>query len=103
MNKSQNNYLNYKIELYKNLEKDGSYKYGSQCKFAHGEEELRNKADYLNQFYLSMPIMMPMMVPQEINMNQMEKFMGNGQLHQLMMVNDMNLNMEQGKGKEFQQ
>ena len=101
MNNPQNNYLNYKIVKCKNWDKDGTCKYGNQCTFAHGEEELRNKADNLYQFNPSMPIMMPMMVPQGMDMNQMQQLMANGQLSQLMMVNNMNPNLEHGQGNEF--
>ena len=43
-NKSQNNYLNYKIVKCKNWEKDHTCKYGAHCTFAHGDADLRNKA-----------------------------------------------------------
>ena len=62
--KNQNNMLNYKIVKCKNWEKDKSCKYGAHCTFAHGDEEIRNKADNLYQMQPMMfqPFMMnPMM------------------------------------------
>ena len=45
----QNNPLNYKIVKCKNWEKDGTCKYGTHCTFAHGDSEIRQKADNLYQ------------------------------------------------------
>ena len=39
------NPLNFKIVKCKNFEKDGTCKYGSHCTFAHGDNDLRSKAD----------------------------------------------------------
>ena len=90
LNKSQNSLLNYKIVKCKNWEKDGTCKYGAHCTFAHGDEELRNKADNLYQFNPSMQFMMPMMIPSAgMDMNQMQQLMANGQL---MMGMGMNMN-----------
>jgi len=47
--KNQNNMMNYKIVKCKNFEKDGTCKYGDHCTFAHGEKEIRNKAQNLYQ------------------------------------------------------
>ena len=63
LNKSQNSLLNYKIVKCKNWDKDGTCKYGAHCTFAHGDEELRNKADNLYQFNPSLQFMIPMMIP----------------------------------------
>ena len=102
MNKTQNNALNYKIVKCKNWEKDKTCKYGAHCTFAHGDEEVRNKADNLYQFGSSiptMPFMVPMMMPPTMDMNQMQQLMANGQL---MMMNNMNPNMGQDQGNEPQ-
>ena len=64
MDNKQKNILNYKIVKCKNWEKDKSCKYGAHCTFAHGDEEIRNKADNLYQMQPMMfqPFMMnPMM------------------------------------------
>ena len=100
MNKTQNNALNYKIVKCKNWEKDKTCKYGDHCTFAHGDEEIRNKADNLYQFGSSMPTM-PFMIPicPPMDMNQMQQLMANGQL---MMMNNMNPNMGQDQGNELQ-
>ena len=90
-NKPQNSLLNYKIVKCKNWDKDGTCKYGAHCTFAHGDEELRNKADNLYQFNPSMQFMMPMMIPSPgMDMNQMQQLMANGQL---MMGMGMGMNM----------
>ena len=81
-NKSQTNYLNYKIVKCKNWEKDRTCKYGAHCTFAHGDEDLRNKADNLyqmnnnfNNFQMMVPLVMPGM-----DMNQMQQLMLSNQL-----------------------
>ena len=65
MNNKQKNSLNYKIVKCKNWEKDKSCKYGAHCTFAHGDEEIRNKADNLFQMQPMMihPFMMNPMMP----------------------------------------
>ena len=89
-NKSQSNFLNYKIVKCKNWEKDRTCKYGAHCTFAHGDEDLRNKADNLYQMNTNIQMMVPMMIPQGMDMRQMEQIMlGN----QLMMGMGMNPNM----------
>ena len=89
-NKSQTNFLNYKIVKCKNWEKDRTCKYGAHCTFAHGDEDLRNKADNLYQMNTNFQMMVPMMVPPGMDMNQMQQIMlGN----QLMMGMGMNPNM----------
>ena len=89
-NKSQSNFLNYKIVKCKNWEKDRTCKYGVHCTFAHGDEDLRNKADNLYQMNTNIQMMVPMMIPQGMDMRQMEQIMlGN----QLMMGMGMNPNM----------
>jgi hypothetical protein len=78
-NKSQTNYLNYKIVKCKNWEKDRTCKYGAHCTFAHGDEDLRNKADNLYQMNNNFPMMVPMMMP-GMDMNQMQQLMLSNQL-----------------------
>ena len=81
MNKIQNNVINYKIVKCKNWEKDQTCKYGAHCSFAHGDAELRNKADNLYQMNPGFPVMMPIMMnPQGIDINQMQQIMMNNQL-----------------------
>ena len=92
--KNQNNMLNYKIVKCKNWEKDKSCKYGAHCTYAHGEEELRNKADNLYQMNPGFPLMMPFIAnPQNIDMSQMQQFMPN---NQFMMPMPMNISNENG-------
>ena len=74
----QKNPLNYKIAKCKNWEKDGTCKYGMHCTFAHGDSELRNKANNLYQMQPMQPNMQmmynPMMMgmdPMAMNMNMM--------------------------------
>ena len=90
-NKSQNTILNYKIVKCKNWEKDHSCKYGSHCTFAHGDEDLRNKADNLYQFNPAFPFMM-MQPSMGMDMAQMQQAMVN---NPLMMQMNMNQNNEQ--------
>ncbi len=100
LNKSQNSLLNYKIVKCKNWDKDGTCKYGAHCTFAHGDEELRNKADNLYQFNPSLQFMMPMMIPSPgMDMNQMQQLMANGQL---MMGMGMNMNPNMGQEQSNQ-
>jgi len=89
LNKTPSNLINFKIVKCKNWEKDKTCKYGQHCTFAHGEEELRNKADNLYQFNPTMPLMMPMMMPIQ-DMSQMQQLMANGQLMMGMNMNNMN-------------
>ncbi len=94
-NKSQNSLLNYKIVKCKNWEKDRTCKYGAHCTFAHGDSELRNKADNLYQMNLSFPVMMPMMIPpQGMDYNQMQQLMMSNQLMMGMGINP-NIPIEQ--------
>ena len=96
INKSQNSLLNYKIVKCKNWDKDGTCKYGAHCTFAHGDDELRNKADNLYQFNPSMQFMMPMMIPTpNMDVNQMQQLMANGQFFMGMNMNNMNPNIAQ--------
>ena len=90
-NKSQTNFLNYKIVKCKNWEKDRTCKYGVHCTFAHGDEDLRNKADNLYQMNINYQMMVPMMPGMPgIDMNQMPQYLiGN----QLMMGMGINPNM----------
>ena len=76
-NKSQNNFLNYKIVKCKNWEKDGTCKYGGHCTFAHGSKDLRNRSDNL----IKMQPGTGMMV-QPFMMN-MQNVMKMGQMNQL--------------------
>ena len=101
LNKSQNSLLNYKIVKCKNWDKDGTCKYGVHCTFAHGDEELRNKADNLYQFNPSIQFMMPMVLPPPgMDINQMQQLMPNGQLMMGMNMNNMNPNMMQEQGND---
>ena len=96
INKSQNSLLNYKIVKCKNWDKDGTCKYGAHCTFAHGDYELRNKADNIYQFNPSMQFMMPMMIPSpSMDINQMQQLMANGQILVPMNMNNMNQNIPQ--------
>ena len=79
-NKSQHNYLNYKIVKCKNWEKDHTCKYGAHCTFAHGDADLRNKADNLHQMNNSFPMMMPLAIPPGMSMSQMQQVMLSNQL-----------------------
>ena len=79
-NKSPNNFLNYKIVKCKNWEKDRTCKYGAHCTFAHGDNDLRKKTDNLYQMNPTMSMMMPMMVPPGMDMNQMQQIMLSNQL-----------------------
>ena len=86
--KSQNSLLNYKIFKCKNWEKDRTCKYGAHCTFAHGDSELRNKAENLYQMNSSFPMMMPMMIPpQGMDYNQMQQLMMSNQLMMGMGIN----------------
>ena len=75
MNNKQKNSLNYKIVKCKNWEKDKTCKYGAHCTFAHGDSELRNKADNLYQMGPNMGMMFPLMM----DMSQMPQMMVNPQ------------------------
>ena len=87
-NNVQNNILNYKIVKCKNWEKDQTCKYGAHCTFAHGDSELRNKADNLYQMNPSFPVMMPVMMPtQSMDLNQMQQLMMSNQLMMGMGIN----------------
>ena len=94
---NKNNVLNYKIVKCKNWEKDKTCKYGVHCTFAHGDTELRNKADNYYQFNPSFPLMMPIMMPtQGMDMAQMQQLMAN---NQLMMGMGMNVNPNVGQSQ----
>ena len=97
-NKQQNNMINYKIVKCKNWEKDRTCKYGAHCTFAHGDGDLRNKADNLYQMNNSFN-MMPMFVQPGVDMNQMQQIMLSNQLMMGMGMNPgfQNPNMTQGK------
>ena len=98
--KNQNNMLNYKIVKCKNWEKDKTCKYGIHCTYAHGEEELRNKADNLYQMNPTFPLMMPIITnPQNIDMTQMQQFMPN---NQFMMPMPMNMGNDSGEMQQNQ-
>jgi len=104
MNMAQNNMMNYKIVKCKNFEKDGTCKYGENCTFAHGNNEIRSKSDNIAQ--MNNPIMMPMMygmnsIPlmmpaQGMDMSQLQQMMaaGNNNPNQFMMMNIMPPNQE---------
>ena len=117
-NKSQTNYLNYKIVKCKNWEKDRTCKYGAHCTFAHGDEDLRNKADNLYQMNQMMmfPIMygmegIPLMMPNNMDLSQMNPMMNPNNINQnqFMMMNNgmmgqipegMNMNGNNNENKE---
>ena len=88
-NKGNNNYLNYKIVKCKNWEKDKTCKYGLHCTYAHGEEELRNKADNLYQMNQGFSVMMPVIPGPNMDIAQMQQLMGN---NPFMMTMPMNFN-----------
>ena len=91
MNNKQKNSLNYKIVKCKNWEKDKSCKYGAHCTYAHGEEELRNKADNLYQMNPS-PYQFMMPIIASPDMAQMQQFMQNNQFIMPMQMNQINMN-----------
>ena len=87
----------------KNFEKDGTCKYGSHCTFAHGDADLRSKADNYTQIAPNMNMMNPnfmydysmmqqmgaMGLPPNFDMSQMA---GNFDPNQMM----MNMNPQMG-------
>lgn len=105
MGKNQNNIINYKIVKCKNFEKDGTCKYGQHCTFAHGDKDLHNKSE--NMFQMNNPMMImpfpypmeggfPMMMPQGVDLNQMQSMQAMmGQNPQFMGMNMMGENNEQ--------
>ena len=100
MDNKQKNILNYKIVKCKNWEKDKSCKYGAHCTYAHGEEELRNKADNLYQMNPTFPLMMPIITnPQNMDMSQIPQFMPN---NQFMMPIPMNMGNDNGEMQQNQ-
>ena len=64
----QTNVLNYKIVKCRNWEENGNCKYGGHCTFAHGDNELRNKAD--NLYSMQPPQMMFPLSPMMIDLMQ---------------------------------
>ena len=91
-----NNMLNYKIVKCKNWEKDKTCKYGAHCTFAHGDQELRNKADNMYPINTGFPMMvpmmydmsgMPMMMPQNTDMMQMQMMGQNPLMMNMMPIN----------------
>ena len=95
--KNQKNPLNFKIVKCKNFEKDGTCKYGSHCTFAHGDNDLRSKADNYTNYQPSSNMMgqnnfmydygmMQMGMPQNFDMNQFEP-------NQMMMNQQMGIDM----------
>ena len=100
--KNQNNMLNYKIVKCKNWEKDKTCKYGVHCTYAHGEEELRNKADNLYQMNPSpYPFMMPIIASPD--MAQMQQLMQNNQFILPIQMNQMNQMNMNNKNEEIPQ
>ena len=101
MNNKQNNMLNYKIVKCKNWEKDKSCKYGAHCTFAHGDEELRNKADNLYQMnpqnvgmvfpaYMIDMSQMQQIKPTQSQINQINQMNQIGQINMSPMMMGMN-------------
>ena len=95
-NNKQKNNLNYKIVKCKNWEKDKTCKYGAHCTFAHGDQELRNKADNMYPINTGFPMMvpmmydmsgMPMMMPQNPDMMQMQMMGQNPLMMNMMPIN----------------
>ena len=101
-NKNQNNMLNYKIVKCKNWEQDKTCKYGVHCSFAHGDEELRNKADNLYQTNTAFPLMMPIVTGPNMDMAQMQQLIPNSQfmIPIPMNMNINNKNEEQNQNNE---
>ena len=102
MNNKQKNTLNYKIVKCKNWEKDKTCKYGAHCTFAHGDSELRNKADNLYQMGPNMGMMFPLMMDMsqmtqminpQFDMSQMGQ-MGQMGMPIMMGMNGMNPQMQ---------
>ena len=99
LTKSQNSILNYKIVKCKNFEKDGTCKYGQHCTFAHGDKDLRNKTEnmyQINNQVMFMPFApYPMeggfqvMMPPQVDMNQMQLNPMMAQNPQFVMMNMM--------------
>ena len=103
------NPLNYKIVKCKNFEKEGTCKYGAHCSFAHGDAELRNKTENLNQMqqisqigpsspfmfdYNMMSMGMPMPQPGTgYDLNQLNQMAMTGQFEVTPMMMGMGLNM----------
>ena len=101
MNNKQNNMLNYKIVKCKNWEKDKSCKYGAHCTFAHGDQELRNKADNLYQMnpqnvgmvfpaYMIDMSQMQQIKPTQSQINQINQMNQIGQINMSPMMMGMN-------------
>ena len=95
--KNQKNPLNYKIVKCKNFEKDGTCKYGSHCTFAHGDADLRSKADNYTNLQPNVNMMEPnkvyndQMMPPNFEMKQMA-MAGKSDPSQMM----MNMNPQMG-------
>ena len=73
--------INYKIDKCKNWEKYKTCKYGEKCVFAHGDNELGNKENNINQIISTNPLMhdkdkIPKNMESEIQFNQI-KMMNN--------------------------
>ena len=96
INKVQNSIINYKIVKCKNWEKDQTCKYGVKCTFAHGDTDLRNKSDNINNMNQPFPMVMPFMIDQNgmpimmqpgtgFDFNQMQIMGGNIDQNPLMM------------------
>ena len=102
MGAKNQNMLNYKIIKCKNWEKDKTCKYGMHCTFAHGDEELRNKADNLYQMNPNFTLMMPFVANPNMDMAQMQQFMPNNQFIMPipMNINNENVNVPQNQNNE---
>ena len=107
--KNQKNPLNYKIVKCKNFEKDGTCKYGSHCTFAHGDADLRSKADnYTNLQPNIMNMMDPNMMYNYQMMQQMGMMLPNFDMNQIAMSGNfdpnqmmMNMNMNPQMGMDM--
>ena len=107
-NKMQNNVLNYKIVKCKNWEKDKACKYGAHSTFAHGDEDLRNKADNIYPMSTGFPMMMPMIYDMNMVMQQNPdlvhmQMMGQNPLIMNMMPNNINKNPPTDKPNDDKQ
>jgi hypothetical protein len=49
-------YNNYKTQRCKYFDEQGQCKFGKNCSYAHGEEELRNPYDFVSQSTVPPPV-----------------------------------------------
>lgn len=104
--KNQKNPLNYKIVKCKNFEKDGTCKCGSHCTFAHGDADLRSKADNYTNLQPNVNMMDPNMMYNYQMMQQMGMMPPNFDVNQMAMAgnfdpNQMMMNMNPQMGMDM--